>query len=143
MRSSAERDGDGAEPGDGAAASFGGAAGRLVVVSNRLPVRVGEEDGKKVVRPASGGLVTALEPVLSGLRGAWIGWDGGELGGSEEALRAFAETHPYRLAPVSLEPELVVANTSVTVVEHAPPWRVVELATVAHLADVAEGGAPV
>ncbi|MGR8920099.1 MAG: histidine phosphatase family protein [Gammaproteobacteria bacterium] len=32
-----------------------------------------------------------------------------------------------------IEEDLVVANTSVTVVDHAPPWRVQELASVAHL----------
>lgn len=30
--------------------------------------------------------------------------------------------------------EIAVANTSVTVVDHLPPWRVLELASVAHLA---------
>ncbi|MFT4585916.1 MAG: hypothetical protein ACI8XZ_005693, partial [Gammaproteobacteria bacterium] len=38
---------------------------------------------------------------------------------------------------------VVVANTSVTIVEHAPPWRVLELAGVAHLDDVSVGGGAV
>ncbi|MGR9091580.1 MAG: histidine phosphatase family protein [Gammaproteobacteria bacterium] len=33
----------------------------------------------------------------------------------------------------ALEPDTVVANTSVTVVERDPPWRVRELASIAHL----------
>jgi trehalose 6-phosphate synthase len=46
----------------------------LVVIANRLPVR---RDGDRW-RPAAGGLVTALRPVVERTDGAWIGWDGGE-----------------------------------------------------------------
>lgn len=43
----------------------------LIVVANRLPVsRSG--DGWE---PSSGGLVTALRPVMDAAGGAWIGWD--------------------------------------------------------------------
>jgi 2,3-bisphosphoglycerate-dependent phosphoglycerate mutase len=37
----------------------------------------------------------------------------------------------------AVEPGLVVANTSVTVVDRDPPWRVIELAGVDHLEDAA------
>lgn len=40
-------------------------------------------------------------------------------------------------------PELVVANTSVTIVEHDPPWRVIALANMDHLTDVGIDGAAV
>ncbi|MGH9382077.1 MAG: alpha,alpha-trehalose-phosphate synthase (UDP-forming) [Thermoanaerobaculia bacterium] len=43
----------------------------LVVVANRLPVRR-EPAGW---RPATGGLVTALRPVIEEAGGAWIGWN--------------------------------------------------------------------
>ncbi|MFT4562305.1 MAG: broad specificity phosphatase PhoE [Gammaproteobacteria bacterium] len=42
-----------------------------------------------------------------------------------------------------LEPDVVVANTSVTIVDRVSPWRVVELAGVAHLDDVSIGGGAV
>jgi len=42
-----------------------------------------------------------------------------------------------------LEPDVVVANTSVTIVDHSPPWRVVELANVEHLEDGPADVAPV
>lgn len=49
---------------------------RLVVVSNRLPVRVVRQGDAWRARPGSGGLVTALEPVLARRSGRWIGWVG-------------------------------------------------------------------
>ena len=50
---------------------------RFVVVANRLPVdRVTAPDGTMSWRRSPGGLVTALEPVMRRLDGAWVGWIG-------------------------------------------------------------------
>jgi trehalose 6-phosphate synthase/phosphatase len=50
---------------------------RLVIVSNRLPIALSKDDtGKWQIRPSSGGLVTALSPVLRERGGLWIGWPG-------------------------------------------------------------------
>jgi broad specificity phosphatase PhoE len=43
----------------------------------------------------------------------------------------------------ALETDIVVANTAVTLVDREPPWRVRELASVAHLDDVKRDVAPV
>ncbi len=48
-------------------------AHKLVVVANRLPVRLGAE-GQWIASP--GGLVRALGPVLQRQHGAWVGWAG-------------------------------------------------------------------
>ncbi|MGD2069154.1 MAG: trehalose-6-phosphate synthase [Gemmatimonadota bacterium] len=54
---------------------------RLVVASNRLPVVLTEEGkGDWRLERGSGGLVTALEPVLRERGGVWIGWPGIEKG---------------------------------------------------------------
>src|SRR3954451_3642365 len=51
----------------------------FVVVANRLPVdRRDEPDGSVTWLPSPGGLVAAMEPVLRGHRGAWVGWTGSE-----------------------------------------------------------------
>ncbi len=42
-----------------------------------------------------------------------------------------------------IEPDVVVANTSVTIVERDPPWRVVEFAGVGHLEQSSRDGAAV
>jgi alpha,alpha-trehalose-phosphate synthase [UDP-forming] len=53
------------------------AVGRLVVVSNRLPITFKEDGAHRwQIQPSPGGLVTALAPVLSHRRGLWIGWAG-------------------------------------------------------------------
>lgn len=49
---------------------------RMLIVSNRLPVVIEEEDGEWSLRPGSGGLVTAMAPVLRNRGGVWIGWSG-------------------------------------------------------------------
>ena len=48
-----------------------------VVVANRLPVdRVQSADGSVEWQRSPGGLVSALEPVMHGAGGAWVGWSG-------------------------------------------------------------------
>ena len=49
----------------------------FVVVANRLPVdEVTGPDGSTSWRRSPGGLVSALEPVMRRLDGAWVGWVG-------------------------------------------------------------------
>lgn len=51
--------------------------GRLFVVSNRLPVVLekSDEDTWGAI-PGSGGLITALQPILKDRGGVWVGWPG-------------------------------------------------------------------
>jgi alpha,alpha-trehalose-phosphate synthase [UDP-forming] len=56
---------------------YGFSTGKLVIVSNRLPVSLSQKDGGEwEIKPSSGGLVTALAPVLRNSGGLWIGWPG-------------------------------------------------------------------
>lgn len=81
---------------------------RLVIVSNRLPfVITPAADGSLVSRPGSGGLVTALLPVLRDRGGVWVGWPGlvDHEADLEAALASAAGKAGYRLAPVALSAE--------------------------------------
>lgn len=49
---------------------------RLIVVSNRLPIVLNRTQEGWDVEPGSGGLVTAMEPVLRERGGLWVGWPG-------------------------------------------------------------------
>ncbi|HSK77841.1 MAG TPA: trehalose-6-phosphate synthase [Thermoanaerobaculia bacterium] len=79
---------------------------RLVVVSNRLPVTAARaEDGAWSLLPGSGGLITALAPVLEARGGLWVGWPGLIGEESHEAgplLASFARRQGYGLVPVPL-----------------------------------------
>ena len=50
--------------------------GRLVVVSNRLPLTLKRAAGGWTAEASAGGLATALGPVLRRTGGPWIGWPG-------------------------------------------------------------------
>jgi trehalose 6-phosphate synthase len=80
----------------------------LVVVSNRLPLIVGRDGPGWQITPASGGLVTALEPIMQRKQGLWVGWPGG----AEDQKVPYAELfddftvkYGYRLAAVPLSAE--------------------------------------
>ena len=49
---------------------------QLVVVSNRLPISFKQEKGRLKAEPSSGGLVSALVPILKEHGGTWIGSPG-------------------------------------------------------------------
>lgn len=53
-----------------------GAKRRLIVLANRLPVQRVQQGQEFRWARSPGGLVTALEPILTESGGVWIGWDG-------------------------------------------------------------------
>jgi trehalose 6-phosphate synthase/phosphatase len=78
---------------------------RLVVVSNRLPYVLEKLDDQSwTLRPGSGGLVTALLPVLRDRGGVWIGWPGvtDEVPNAREILQEVARGTGYSFEPVLL-----------------------------------------
>ena len=85
--------------------------GRLVIVSNRLPVVVSKEDGKLKISSGSGGLVTALAPVLKNRGGVWIGWPGPVEADDQSQVKTMLEKENrktgFYLHPVFLSDEEV------------------------------------
>ena len=79
---------------------------RLVVVSNRLPIVISEENGQWRVEPGSGGLITALNPILKENKSLWIGWTGaGEEAPIQELLDQFGAEQGYKLVGIPLSQE--------------------------------------
>ncbi|MCK4573699.1 MAG: trehalose-6-phosphate synthase [candidate division Zixibacteria bacterium] len=79
---------------------------RLLIVSNRLPVNISGAEDDWTIHPSSGGLITALEPLVRRCRGTWLGWPGC----SSEAplsglLREFSDRQEYTLKPVVISEE--------------------------------------
>jgi alpha,alpha-trehalose-phosphate synthase [UDP-forming] len=84
-------------------------ANRLIIVSNRLPIVLSRDrQGAWQIESGSGGLVTALAPVLRDRGGIWIGWPGAfaEDSSKMETLLARATKDAgYSLRPVALDAE--------------------------------------
>ena len=57
--------------------NYKGEKRNLIVVSNRLPFsRYRNKKGSLVWEKATGGLITAMDPILKDTNGIWLGWDG-------------------------------------------------------------------
>ncbi|APR83222.1 Alpha,alpha-trehalose-phosphate synthase [Minicystis rosea] len=78
--------------------------GRLIIVSNRLPVTLRVEGDEISVAPSAGGLATALRGPHAQGDSLWIGWPG-DVSGMTDEQRASVETHlaELRTAPVYLD----------------------------------------
>lgn len=73
----------------------------LIVVSNRLPVAIFKEDDRWQVKPSTGGLVTALSPIISQTNGMWIGWPGcPDDAPAEELLKEYSQQLNYQVKPI-------------------------------------------
>ena len=96
------------EPGDAEASGAGEPphtpSGRLVVVSNRLPLTIRRTAGRWHGERSSGGLVAAMAPVMERVGGLWVGWPGelpaGDPEGRDAFIRGWEEEHS--LASVEL-----------------------------------------
>jgi trehalose 6-phosphate synthase len=76
---------------------------RLVLVSNRLPIHVEQDEEGLRILPAAGGLITALSPIMRKHRGLWVGWPGADA--SEpliNLLQEWSALQQYDLCPVFL-----------------------------------------
>lgn len=81
----------------------------IMVVSNRLPIVMKEQsEGEWTVAPGSGGLITALRPVLQRLNGSWIGWPGSAEGAPlDDLLDQVGNEMNIRFSGVELDPDLI------------------------------------
>ncbi len=77
--------------------------GKFIIVSNRLPFECEIHDEDISIKPGSGGLITALTPILKKHEGVWIGWDG-DLNGklSADILERETASFDYTMKSVSL-----------------------------------------
>lgn len=82
---------------------------RLIVVSNRLPLVLSQDDaGHWQGKSGSGGLVSALLPVLRHRGGIWVGWPGTTTDNGTELgsiLDDMTRNEGYTFQPVSLTAE--------------------------------------
>ncbi len=81
--------------------------GRLIIVSNRLPISVLRQGNGARVEPSPGGLATALSAVWSShTDGLWIGWPGNKFSlNVDPLLEKASRNEPYNLQAVTLNEE--------------------------------------
>ena len=81
---------------------------RLVVVSNRLPIAINQVGENWQIKPGSGGLVTAMAPLMKVNQGTWVGWPGcGPEAPVDKLVEEFSQNEGYSLKPVPLEEDEV------------------------------------
>ena len=82
---------------------------RLLIVSNRLPITLTEQEGRVLVHESTGGLATGLRAPHERSGGRWIGWLGHQLDRVPAEQRAEVEDQiaRRRLVPVPLSDEEV------------------------------------
>lgn len=78
--------------------------GRLINVSNRLPVEIKNRSGHPRLSRSSGGLATALDSVWRGQHGVWIGWAGtaADSPTADTLLQKAAHGRSYSFKPVTI-----------------------------------------
>ena len=82
--------------------------GRLIVVSNRLPARLQSAGETWRAERSSGGLATAMRPILKQREGLWIGWPGNSSGIGDPARQKIINRWAARdrMIAVELQPEI-------------------------------------
>ena len=80
---------------------------QLIVISNRLPITLSQEGGAWQTKPSSGGLATAMEPILKKRGGLWIGWagDNGNIDPLERDRLLTAPANGFSYVPVDFPPD--------------------------------------
>ncbi|MDP1836688.1 MAG: trehalose-6-phosphate synthase [Chlamydiales bacterium] len=83
---------------------------RIIIASNRLPFEMEAKNGDVEVHGGSGGLVTALAPVLKDRGGLWVGWPGTVKASQEKVLEAVdlaSQESGFEYAPVFISEDEV------------------------------------
>ena len=83
-------------------------SGRTIVVSNRLPVLISKDPvtGRRTIKMASGGLVTALNGVRTSMDFYWLGWVGEDIPLKERPALRQELMEEHECIPIFIPPEL-------------------------------------
>ena len=78
---------------------------KVIIVSNRLPIRIEKENNKLTYHPSEGGLATGLGSIYKQGNNLWIGWPGIELKKDKEKQGVTDEIRKENMVPVFLTSE--------------------------------------
>lgn len=77
---------------------------KLIIISNRLPVKIVDDDGAYKITRSDGGLATGLNSLTTSDDKHWIGWPGMYLEEGDEKKKINQELAKYKYHPVYLTP---------------------------------------
>ena len=77
--------------------------GKLIIVSNRLPVTIDRSDGELIYFPSAGGLATGLNSLKDSLDRKWVGWPGKAIADEWERAAIRKDLDGDGLVPVFLD----------------------------------------
>jgi len=80
---------------------------KLIIVSNRLPLKIVEENNIYKVIPSPGGLSTGLDSLEMDVEKYWVGWPGMFLEDGEEKTTIDNQLLDQKYSPVHLSPEQI------------------------------------
>lgn len=80
---------------------------KLIIVSNRLPLTVTQQNGKYEIVPSAGGLTTGLHSLETSLEKHWIGWPGVHFDNPIEKLKVDLHLTSRKFHPIYLTPEQI------------------------------------
>ena len=78
---------------------------KTIIVSNRLPVKISDDNGRLNITPSEGGLATGLGSIYQDGDNIWIGWPGLEIGDSAQQDKVRHKLKSMKLLPVFLSQE--------------------------------------
>ena len=78
---------------------------KTIIVSNRLPVKITENDGEYTLSPSEGGLATGLGSIYKQNDNIWIGWPGLEVTEDIKKEKITGQLKEQSLLPVFLSQE--------------------------------------
>lgn len=80
---------------------------RLIIIANRLPVKLTRSDGKYVPRRSEGGLATGLASLSDQMETHWIGWPGACITDPADQIRVTGLLAKHNFHPVYLSAEQI------------------------------------
>lgn len=78
---------------------------KTIIISNRLPVKISENDGEFELKQSEGGLATGLGSIYRQGNNVWIGWPGIEATSEKEEYAIKNKLEEINLSPVFLSQE--------------------------------------
>ncbi|MEQ8241743.1 MAG: bifunctional alpha,alpha-trehalose-phosphate synthase (UDP-forming)/trehalose-phosphatase [Cyclobacteriaceae bacterium] len=78
---------------------------KTIIVSNRLPVKISEENGEYTYKASEGGLATGLGSIYREGDNVWIGWPGLPVSKSEDRAQITQNLAKESMKPVFLTPK--------------------------------------